>query len=1085
MRTFTFTFNTSAKQKVWKDRKDLDRAGLEDTFSTVREDERKDGFCFIPGGLIGTERKANAVEFIDALVYDVDGWQTLEELDKIVDATGVYAVIYSSHSHLSTKTVILVDHYIRWAKRQGRPEREPTEEELLDYLRDPGTRKSHLKDAKCDLKIIQTAEGQAYTIEHAPVPKFRVVFPLKTRMKIADLAVGSTRAILAYKSIYHGVGQALGLDYDRACEDPSRLYYTPSHKPGADYVVWQFNWDQDNPVLLDWEAYPRAAVADKSRRISADGSTKKINSGDRTVLDKNNFPIDLAVWESKNYDFDIEALLEQVLDDDMIKARRDRGGFHITCPFEHEHSTTGGMGTFCANGDGDYSWKIYCMHDACNGRSRTDYVEELIKQGYITAQDLGINGATPPEEKPPVTPTPVEAKKEEHLAKAAEGLGLQLHTLAPDLFDDEPSAALEDFEDKPLEGDDALSAEEVYVECLTALEAAENEADIRATFGRMRHKRCSVDLEEITEMMSKSKASGNTCVRLLRGFITQLGEDPTEFVGHFSLFRERTKSLADWIKETYDKALTGPALNLEFARMAAFYAYHIRVIRDRFNAHQEALIREAVGATVARYFPEMRQRYAKLHSGNNVVFLDIEKTLMKRAPSIMTKAALSTLLENRNEVQYTDKGKEIRFYVFDEWVMRDRSIKEYSELTYIPRGAPIRVPAGAFNMWDDSINHGFFIPPMEGDCSLITDHIRDVWCSGDKDLYNWVITWLAQIIQRPGDKPPSALVLLGPPGTGKSVIFEHGISRILGPMYWKSANREDIVGKFNAHSAGKLLTLAEEVLFAGDKRGMQLLKDRISSTSIDIEPKGVDKFQIPSYTRYVFTSNNEHALHLENNDRRFCVLNTDVTHMQDTEYFSGMVKFLESGGVNYFFNFLLKWVPEEHGLTWRSLNQVPGTAGRVEQIYQTYEAADMFFYEMLTDGCPTSVPRDVFTDKVYFWPYDLSGSDPNAFRVDAARFKRLFHEFVRYHAPKNHEYQAKRYRECFKNFIGCTPAEIEKVLSTKNLDGTYKKFRALCLPERVQCLEDANKKRLLLHEHYRRANTDKLNQDATDNSEVT
>jgi hypothetical protein len=1053
MRKFTITINTNAKQRFWDKQREVDRDFLEAIFSTYRDDGKKDGACFVPGTFVGNERKTNAVDKIDFLVYDVDGRQTYEELEAIMEATGVYGFIYTSFSHLTTKTEIAVDHYIRWAKKQGLPEREASEDDVIAYVADKANRKDHLKNVKCDMKIKQTENGQVFVLTHDPLPKMRVVLPLNKTIVTAELGIGTKGATAEYKSIYHGVGRALGIDFDTACEDPSRLYYFPSCKPGAETRYRCFLKEMEDPPLLDWEAYPRAAVADKTKKVNLKtGAVQKVGVGETTVLDKDGVPINLTAWEAKNYDFDIEALLQSVLDDDMLKAERAKGGYHITCPFEHEHSSTGGMGTFVANGDGDYGWTIHCMHDACvsQERRKIDYIGEWIKQGYITASDLGVTPITPTQPVASIaTPETVDP-----LIQAARNLGLDPTTLGK-RDEEHPFGTVAIYEDKPLEGDDALSKEEVYNSALADILEAKTDSDVSNAIGRIRHKECDVDISVMIECLAKSSLNGHLCCKHIRSILARTDEDIPEALKEFTLARERLRDPNDWLKSVYDSAHAGTELERDFAQMAAYYGVSAKEIKKRHQDYQEVLLSQDLQESIKNFFPDLRARYAKLKEGSSVVFIDMLKSRERSDPDIYTRAALHNLLENRNIVVPTKKGKPTRVYAFDTWCLEDRHIQEYEKITFLPRGAPEKLPSTHFNIWDENKNYGFAIPPIEGDCSMITKHILNVWCDKNEELYNWVMTWLAHIVQLPGQKPHSALTLLGPPGTGKSIIFEFGFSRILGTMYGASAAREDIAGRFSGHLVGKLMWLSEETLFAGDVRSMHLLKDRISRKEIDIEKKGVDKFPMPSYTRYIFTSNAIHALHLEPDDRRFCVLQTAVTHKQDTEYFTKMRKYLEGEGANHLLHFLLTWKPEEHGMTWEKLNAPPYTDAKGNQITQSFQDMDNFFKELVVYGQLADTPRDVFKDGTISWPLE------EGYVITGNRFRNCFIDYLRYHAGSNYRFERTKFLSTFEKFFGVRTTSLEKATW---INGAT--VRALHLPPRKDFIKAARKAKMITQEEY-------------------
>ena len=60
------------------------------------------------------------------------------------------------------------------------------------------------------------------------------------------------------------------------------------------------------------------------------------------------------------------------------------------------------------------------------------------------------------------------------------------------------------------------------------------------------------------------------------------------------------------------------------------------------------------------------------------------------------------------------------------------------------------------NLWN-----GFAVKPKRGATIPILGFIRDVIADGDGALYSFIIAWLADAVQNPGNRPGTALVLRG------------------------------------------------------------------------------------------------------------------------------------------------------------------------------------------------------------------------------------------------------------------------------------------------------------------------------------
>jgi hypothetical protein len=101
------------------------------------------------------------------------------------------------------------------------------------------------------------------------------------------------------------------------------------------------------------------------------------------------------------------------------RGKRD-GKLHITCPFEDEHSTPTGGGTFVVNAADTKraeGFAIYCSHNACrchadHGRDRLEYLARMLEQGTLVVEDLpGLDAETLDWVEQPASPAVAEKKK--------------------------------------------------------------------------------------------------------------------------------------------------------------------------------------------------------------------------------------------------------------------------------------------------------------------------------------------------------------------------------------------------------------------------------------------------------------------------------------------------------------------------------------------------------------------------------------------------------------------------------------------------------------------------------------------------
>ena len=96
------------------------------------------------------------------------------------------------------------------------------------------------------------------------------------------------------------------------------------------------------------------------------------------------------------------------------------------------------------------------------------------------------------------------------------------------------------------------------------------------------------------------------------------------------------------------------------------------------------------------------------------------------------------------------------------------------------------------------------------DTKLFFIHIRDIWCSGNWELTEYIIKWFAGTCT--GKKMYSILYLKSSQGWGKGIITDFIQCYVLGPqLVYKTSNPQTILESFNGQLLGKLLLLLEEM----------------------------------------------------------------------------------------------------------------------------------------------------------------------------------------------------------------------------------------------------------------------------------
>jgi len=172
-----------------------------------------------------------------------------------------------------------------------------------------------------------------------------------------------------------------------------------------------------------------------------------------------------------------------------------------------------------------------------------------------------------------------------------------------------------------------------------------------------------------------------------------------------------------------------------------------------------------------------------------------------------------------------------------------------------------------------NIFNGWAVTPKQGDASLWVDYVENILCGGDKELAHWVMTYIADAIQRPWSlHPGSALALRGEAGGGKSFLGR-AMGKLLGERQIEEiSDSERFFDRFNRRLFGSAFVLAEESMFAGSRKQASTMKSFITSDRWTYEEKYLASFTGKNVHRIIATTNQQQAVHIDNNDRRWTII---------------------------------------------------------------------------------------------------------------------------------------------------------------------------------------------------------------------
>ena len=319
---------------------------------------------------------------------------------------------------------------------------------------------------------------------------------------------------------------------------------------------------------------------------------------------------------------------------------------------------------------------------------------------------------------------------------------------------------------------------------------------------------------------------------------------------------------------------------------------------------------------------------------------------------LLKPSAFQLLHGNRyTEVRGAD-GKP-KWKTFAEAWLDSRRRRQFNGIEFHPDRDSVEGRPGYYNLW-----RGFSVEPKPGGSyAIFRDHLLTNVCDGDEGNFAWLFGWFAQMVQRPREKPGTAIVLRGGMGAGKTKVGEV-FGSLIQSHYFHVDNPRYVVGQFNAFMAACLLLQADEAVFAGDKAAEGHLRGLVTSDKQMIESKGVDPIRVANFVRLMMTSNEAWVIPAGKDERRFAVFDVNPRCAQNTEYFAEMEAELAAGGREALLHDLLAL-----DLSRVNLREIPKTGALLEQKLRSLDPVEQWWLDRLGEGAPLS-RMDIWPDYV-------------------------------------------------------------------------------------------------------------------------
>ena len=236
--------------------------------------------------------------------------------------------------------------------------------------------------------------------------------------------------------------------------------------------------------------------------------------------------------------------------------------------------------------------------------------------------------------------------------------------------------------------------------------------------------------------------------------------------------------------------------------------------------------------------------------------------------------------------------------------------------------------------------------PDGATCGPILEHIRDVWADRDETVNEYLLNWLARMVQYPERMAETAIVLKSEEGVGKNII-SNIFSRYYGRHSYTLTDLASLA-RFNAKPARSVFLVLNEATFGGNKTTTGAMKMLITDPEINTEEKNERSIMVSNCVHMVVFSNNEWVVPVTVGDRRFLVLELPSGHLKNkAAYFSRLNGCIKDGGDRALINYLM--LRDIKDFTPSELPETRCTA-KVEQARMGLSPLASWLLESIEDG---------------------------------------------------------------------------------------------------------------------------------------
>jgi hypothetical protein len=260
-------------------------------------------------------------------------------------------------------------------------------------------------------------------------------------------------------------------------------------------------------------------------------------------------------------------------------------------------------------------------------------------------------------------------------------------------------------------------------------------------------------------------------------------------------------------------------------------------------------------------------------------------------------SAKETYLHLKCKVNTFDKKTKKNIWetkAFFELWLKDANMRTYDKIVFKP--IPLITSKNEFNIWD-----GFDIanePLIKSDRNFWEEYKIYVYnILGDDKIANYVLARYAYRLVNPAKRTSVVLVIYGGEGDGKNRLLSP-IYKILGNYATSLDTAKKLYESHATYEYRKLFLVVNEAGGISNFENSDTLKARATEPTININPKGIQMYEIDNMCDYDMTTNNLNAVKItDDSTRRFLQIETTSYYRNNVEFFNDYIENIENNPI--------------------------------------------------------------------------------------------------------------------------------------------------------------------------------------------